>query len=116
MMPFVAPGALTVLVLVLAGGDLGTSIVITMIVGTLLFAAGVKMRYFLFASGLAAAAGALLMWMTPYRMMRVYAWLGMNCDHPTEPCHQTQQGFYALASGGFWGRIGPIASEVGVHS
>ncbi|GAB3846402.1 putative lipid II flippase FtsW [Nesterenkonia populi] len=103
MMPFVAPGALTVLVLVLAGGDLGTSIVITVIVGTLLFAAGVKMRYFLIAAGGAVAAIGLLMWMTPYRMMRVYAWLGMNCDHPSEPCHQTEQGFYALASGGFWG-------------
>lgn len=103
VMPFVAPGALSVLVLVLAGGDLGTSIVIVLIVGTLLFAAGVGIRWFALAATLAAAAVALLMWITPYRMMRVYAWLGMNCDDPTQPCYQTEQGLFALASGGFWG-------------
>ncbi|WP_300344891.1 putative lipid II flippase FtsW [Nesterenkonia sp.] len=103
MMPFVAPGALAVLVLVLAGGDLGTSIIIIVLVGAMLFAAGVAMRYFLAAAAFAAVAVAALMWITPYRMMRVYAWLGLNCDLPEEPCYQTQQGFYALASGGFWG-------------
>lgn len=103
MMPFVVPGSFFVLLLVLLGGDLGTSLIILVLVGTLLFTAGVALRYFLISAGAAAVAVALLMWMTPYRMMRVYAWLGMNCDHPTEPCHQTEQGFYALASGGFWG-------------
>ncbi|WP_120006281.1 FtsW/RodA/SpoVE family cell cycle protein [Nesterenkonia muleiensis] len=103
MMPFVAPGALSVLVLILAGGDLGTSIVIIVMVGAMLFAAGVGIRWFMLAGTLAVGAVALLMWLTPYRMMRVYAWLGMNCDHPTQPCYQTDQGLYALASGGFWG-------------
>lgn len=103
VMPLVFPGALAVLVLVLIGGDLGTSLVIIVLVGSLLFTAGVAMRYFLVTAGVALAAVAMLMWITPYRMMRVYAWLGMNCDHVTEPCHQTQQGLYALASGGFWG-------------
>lgn len=103
MTPFVAPGAVLVLALVLAGGDLGTSVIIILIVGTLLFTAGVKMRYFLLAAVGAAGAVAMLMVMTPYRMMRFWAWLGENCDHPTEPCYQTQQGIYALASGGFWG-------------
>lgn len=103
MMPFVAPGALSVLVLVLAGGDLGTAVIIILLVGAMLFAAGVSMRYFLLAAVLAAGAVAALMWMTPYRMMRVYAWLGTNCDLPQEPCYQTEQGLYALASGGFWG-------------
>ena len=103
MMPFVAPGALSVLVLILAGGDLGTSITIILIVGAMLFAAGVSIRWFLLAGSLAVGAVLLLMAITPYRMMRVYAWLGMNCDHPTQPCYQTDQGLYALASGGFWG-------------
>lgn len=43
MMPFVAPGALSVLVLVLAGGDLGTAVIIILLVGAMLFAAGVSM-------------------------------------------------------------------------
>lgn len=103
MMPFVAPGALSVLVLILAGGDLGTAIIIILIVGAMLFAAGVSIRWFMLAGSLAVTAVVLLMWITPYRMMRVYAWLGINCDHPTQPCYQTDQGLYALASGGFWG-------------
>lgn len=103
MMPFVVPGALFVLLLILIGGDLGTSLIILVLVGTMLFTAGVAWRYFLFSGGVALVAVLLLMWMTPYRMMRVYAWLGINCDHPMEPCHQAEQGFYALASGGFWG-------------
>ncbi|NLS10257.1 putative lipid II flippase FtsW [Nesterenkonia sp. MY13] len=103
MMPFIAPGTLAVLVLVLAGGDLGTSIVIIVLVGAMIFAAGVAMRYFAVAAAGAIAAVALLMWITPYRMERVYAWLGTNCDGPGDPCYQTQQGIYALASGGFWG-------------
>ena len=103
MMPFVAPGALAVLVLVIAGGDLGTSVIIIVLVGALLFAAGVSIRYFLVAAAMAVAAVTALMMITPYRMMRVNAWLGNNCDLPQEPCYQTEQGLYALASGGFWG-------------
>lgn len=103
VVPFAAPGALAVLVLVLAGGDLGTSLIIITIVAALLFAAGVSLRYFIAAGALVVVAVGLLMWMTPYRMMRVYAWLGMNCDHSLDPCHQTEMGYYALASGGFWG-------------
>ena len=103
MMPFVMPGTLFVLLMVLIGGDLGTSLIILLMAGILLFTAGVRMRYFLVAAGLALAAVVALMWLTPYRMLRVYAWLGMNCEDVSYPCMQTQHGFYALASGGFWG-------------
>lgn len=103
MTPFVMPGALFVLLMVLIGGDLGTSLIILLMVGILLFTAGIGMRYFMAAAGLAVIAVVALMWLTPYRMLRVYAWLGTNCDEVSDPCMQTQHGFYALASGGFWG-------------
>lgn len=103
VVPFVLPGALTILTLVLVGGDLGTGIVIVLIVGAMLYVAGVSMRYFLAAATVAVMAITLLMILTPYRMQRVNSWLGLNCDAPSEPCHQTEQGYYALSSGGFWG-------------
>lgn len=104
VLPFVAPGALSVLVLVIAGGDLGTAIIIIVIVGAMLFATGIAMRWFVGAAAGALGAVLALMYFEPYRMMRVYAWLGTNCDDlVNEPCYQTQQGLFALASGGFWG-------------
>ncbi|MCH8559364.1 FtsW/RodA/SpoVE family cell cycle protein [Nesterenkonia sp. DZ6] len=103
LVPIVMPGALVVLTLVWMGGDLGTSLIIILIVGALLFSAGIAKRYLLITAGAALAAVVLLMWTTPYRMMRVSAWLRLNCDHPLGPCRQWEQGFSALTSGGFWG-------------
>lgn len=101
--PVVAPGSLVVLTLVLLGGDLGTSVILLVILCALLFAADIGLRYLLLSTGFALSAVVLLMWTTPYRMMRVSAWLGLNCDHPLEPCRQWEQGFQALTSGGLWG-------------
>lgn len=103
MTPLVLPGAVSILVLVLLGGDLGTSLIILLIVGALLFTAGVSWRYFALTAASAAVTVALLAWTSPNRLFRIQAWMGTNCDHPLDPCHQAQQGIYALATGGFWG-------------
>lgn len=103
MFPLVAPGVLVVLSLVLLGGDLGTSLVILVILGALLLTAGIAARHLLLTAGVAMSVVALLMWTTPYRMMRVSAWLRLNCDHPLAPCQQWERGFEALTSGGLWG-------------
>ncbi|MFD5820961.1 putative lipid II flippase FtsW [Nesterenkonia xinjiangensis] len=103
VMPLVLPGALSILVLVLLGGDLGTSLIILLMVGTLLFTVGVSWRYFAVTAVSAVVAVLLLAWTSSNRLFRIQAWLGMNCDHASDPCHQSQQGIYALATGGFWG-------------
>lgn len=103
LVPVLMPGALLVLTLVWIGGDLGTSLIIISILGALLFSAGIAKRYLLITAGAALAAVVLLMWTTPYRMMRVSAWLRLNCEHPLNPCQQWEQGFTALTTGGFWG-------------
>ncbi|TDS83357.1 cell cycle protein [Nesterenkonia aurantiaca] len=74
LFPLVAPGVLVVLSLVLLGGDLGTSLIILVIVGGLLLTAGVAARRLLLTAGVAVSVVVLLMWTTPYRMMRVSAW------------------------------------------
>lgn len=47
----------------------------------------------------------LLALMSPNRTVRIQAWLGINdaCSLPQDFCYQSEQGLYALASGGFWG-------------
>ncbi|GAA3051660.1 MULTISPECIES: putative lipid II flippase FtsW [Actinomycetes] len=102
-MPLVLPGTLSILLLVLLGGDLGTSLIILLMVGTLLFTVGVSWRYFVVTAASAVIAVLLLAWTSANRLFRIQAWLGMNCDHASDPCHQSQQGIYALATGGFWG-------------
>ncbi len=96
------PAGLGLLALVLAGGDLGTSIVLIAILGGLLYLAGAPGRVFA-AFGVLAAAGVVAMIVyEPYRMARVTALFHPGAD-PTGAGYQGLQGSYALASGGWWG-------------
>ena len=89
--------------LVLIGGDLGTGLVLMMIAGAALFFAGAPMKLFTLA-GLAALAGSLLMVATSSnRGGRVSAWLRLNCDDGADLCLQSDNGLFAMASGGWFG-------------
>ncbi|MHA7208277.1 putative lipid II flippase FtsW [Arthrobacter sp. MDT1-65] len=89
--------------LVLIGGDLGTGLVLMMIAGAALFFAGAPLKLFSLA-GLAALAGSLLMVATSSnRGGRISAWLGLNCDDGADLCLQSDNGLFAMASGGWFG-------------
>ncbi|MDQ0734351.1 putative lipid II flippase FtsW [Arthrobacter agilis] len=89
--------------LVLIGGDLGTGLVLMMIAGAALFFAGAPLKLFSLA-GLAALAGSLLMVATSSnRGGRISAWLGLNCDDGADLCLQSNNGLFAMASGGWFG-------------
>ncbi|AUZ87000.1 putative lipid II flippase FtsW [Arthrobacter agilis] len=89
--------------LVLIGGDLGTGLVLMMIAGAALFFAGAPLKLFTL-TGLAALAGALLMVATSSnRGGRISAWLGLNCDDGADLCLQSDNGLFAMASGGWFG-------------
>ncbi len=89
--------------LVLIGGDLGTGLVLMMIAGAALFFAGAPMKLFSLA-GLAAVAGSLVMVATSSnRGGRISAWLGLNCDDGADLCLQSDNGLFAMASGGWFG-------------
>lgn len=92
-----------ILLLVMLGGDLGTAIILGMIMAAALFFAGAPMKMFTIAGllGIAGAFGAILLNST--RSTRVQAWLRLNCDTASDPCFQSNQGLFALASGGWWG-------------
>jgi len=101
--PLLVPVGLLALALVLAGHDLGTSLVLLLILGSLLFAAGAPMRLFLVAGGAAAAVVTMLVLTSSSRMNRVGAWLGGVCTDKLGTCLQPVHGKYALADGGWWG-------------
>jgi cell division protein FtsW len=104
----VVPGAALLLVLVQAGHDLGTSLVLMALVGTVLFVAGAPLRLFLVSLGLAAIVTKVLVTGSDNRMGRISTWLdGCSGDGTgkayLDACWQTVHGQWALASGGWWG-------------
>jgi cell division protein FtsW len=101
--PLLAPVGGLALLLVLAGHDLGTSLVLLLILGSLLFAAGAPMRLFAGAGAATAALVTVLVVTSDSRMKRVGAWLGGVCTDTLGTCLQPVHGKYALADGGWWG-------------
>jgi cell division protein FtsW len=99
--PLVFPAGALLLLLVLGGGDLGTSLVLLAILAGMLFVAGVPARMFLVAGAGSAALAATMALTSPNRMGRIHSWLA-GCTDPTK-CFQTIHGQYALADGGWWG-------------
>ena len=77
-------------VLVLAGG------------AAVLFAAGIRMYWFVIGGGLAAAGLGLIVTMTDYMTARIQLWLDPWSD-PLGNGYQTIQSLYAIGSGGLLG-------------
>jgi cell division protein FtsW len=99
----VVPVAGLMLLLVLAGDDLGTAMIMMAIVGTLLFVAGAPLRVFALAGGAALAVTLLLVSGSANRMQRVHEWLSGGTTNYYGTGWQTLHGKWALATGGWWG-------------
>ncbi|UWX98245.1 putative lipid II flippase FtsW [Arthrobacter zhaoxinii] len=97
----VVPGGGILILLVMLGSDLGTVIVMGMIMVAALFFAGAPLRFLgVLAAG--AGVGAVLMSLvSSNRSSRISAWLQLDCS--TGLCDQANAGMYALASGGWLG-------------
>jgi cell division protein FtsW len=103
VVPLLFPIGAMALALVLAGHDLGTSLILLLILAALLFAAGAPARMFLAAgAAMAGLVGALVV-TSPNRMQRVASWLEGTCTDTLNTCFQSVHGKYALADGGWWG-------------
>ncbi len=91
--------------LVLAGSDLGTSIILVSIVFGALFFAGTRPRIILTAFVIISIVGTVFVLIRPSRLSRVQAWLG-GCTDPAQQnqaCYQISHGWQALAHGGVFG-------------
>ena len=103
LVPVVFPfGAVIGGLVTMGGRDLGTVLIMLMIVATILYLGGMRTVYLVTTAVLGFLGVAVLTMMSDNRMMRIQAWMG-NCDHPADPCYQYEQGMFALASGGWFG-------------
>jgi len=100
----VVPVAVMVIGTVMAGRDLGTAMVLVLIVLGSLFFAGVKLRIFLLPAILGAIGIAIYAITSPNRMARIMSLFNSNCleDYLTT-CYQPLHGVWALAGGGIFG-------------
>lgn len=99
----VIPVALLVIGLVILGHDLGTALVLMMIVAAALFFAGAPAKMFVMAAGVGILAAGALTVTSAHRMERVANWLRGVCPVGEAGCYQSTNGLYALASGGWTG-------------
>ncbi|MBF0815308.1 putative lipid II flippase FtsW [Microbacterium paludicola] len=88
---------------VLAGKDLGTSMVLVLILLACLFFSGVKLRIFVLPVIAGALVVAALAITSPNRMGRIMSFLDPDCDYIKE-CYQPLHGIWSLAGGGIFGR------------
>ncbi|GAB2838868.1 hypothetical protein GCM10027024_12150 [Microbacterium insulae] len=89
---------------VVAGRDLGTAMILVLIVLGALFFSGVKLRIFILPAIGAAAVVAFLAVTSPDRMRRFMSFLNPNClDDYFNDCWQPLHGIWGLASGGVFG-------------
>ncbi|MEY4102264.1 MAG: hypothetical protein RIR88_398 [Actinomycetota bacterium] len=92
-----------VLGLVLAGGDLGTVIVLFMIILGCLVFSGVAKRVIAIPVMLGGFGVFVMSITSPNRMARIMSFLNANCIDYTNACWQPLHGKWALANGGFFG-------------
>ncbi|MCL3860122.1 putative lipid II flippase FtsW [Actinotalea sp. K2] len=94
--------AMGVVGLVLLGKDLGTAIIMLVLVAGALFVAGVPMRMFGVAAVLAGVVVVALAQGSSNRMSRIEAHFDPHCD-VLNACYQTTRGKIGLSSGGLTG-------------
>ncbi|WP_062207912.1 FtsW/RodA/SpoVE family cell cycle protein [Demequina oxidasica] len=103
-------GAGIVLALVLAGHDMGTAMVMAMMIAAAYWVAGLPARFF----GLFAVLGGVgilaLVNIGDTRLDRIQTFLEPEGCDIQAACQQTTHGTWALASGGLWG-LGPGMSR-----
>jgi len=94
--------------LVLVGGlvmlqpDLGTAVLLAMIVGAMLFVEGLRLRFLVSALALGAAVVGVLVLVAPYRVARIRGWLYAE-EYAQAEGFQLMQSWVALGSGGVLG-------------
>lgn len=105
-LPILPVVALSMFINVL-GGDLGTLMVLAVLVFGCLYFSQIRLRI-LSGIALVAACGIVLMTMIkPNRVFRVLHFLEVDCltnrEHANDMCWQSLNGFWALAGGGMFG-------------
>lgn len=96
------PGAGVLVLLVMLGSDLGTTLVLLTIFLALLWVVGAPGRLFVGMAGVTGVLVAILIVVEPYRLQRLTGFLDQSGNQLTLN-YQGIQGLYAIASGGWFG-------------
>lgn len=88
--------------LVVVEPDMGSTMVLALIVGTVLVAGGIRARHLVGLAAAGVTAAGLLAMAEPYRRARVFTYLDPSQD-PTDAGYQISQSLIALGSGGLTG-------------
>ncbi|MDT3331624.1 MULTISPECIES: putative lipid II flippase FtsW [Microbacterium] len=100
----VVPVSIMVIGSVLAGKDLGTAMILVLILLGALFFSGVKLRVFVIPVVAAVVIVGFLALTSANRMARITSFLNPNClDDYYNGCYQPLHGIWGLASGGVFG-------------
>lgn len=97
----VLPGFMVILLLVLAQRDLGTALIIGVIMFAVLWFVGTPLRILAGLGAVGFAGVATLIVTNPERMKRIFSFLGHS--DIVGASDQPVNAIYALASGGWWG-------------
>ena len=104
VVPLLLPAGALIIGLVALGHDLGTAMIIMMILAATMFYGGVRMKVFGVAGILCAAGSLILAATSGNRVSRISSWLGAgSADDSQGVGYQALHGQYALASGGWLG-------------
>jgi cell division protein FtsW len=100
----IVPVSMLAIGTVLAGNDLGTVIVLVLIVLGALFFSGVKLRLFILPAILGLGLLTVFAVTSANRMRRIMSFLNPDCiEDYLDSCYQPLHGVWALASGGVFG-------------
>jgi cell division protein FtsW len=102
LMPLL-PGAAVIAMLVMLGGDLGTTFLLLIILLALLWVVGIPARMFLAIIGVAVFALLILVVVGNYGGGRISVFLNPGAGGPVGPNQQGIQGKWAIGSGGLFG-------------
>lgn len=89
--------------LVMLGGDLGTTVIMAIMVLGALFFAGAPIRHLVVSALLAAGIAVAIALSRPSRVERILAYFHPHTSDPQSTGYQIQQGMFALANGGVFG-------------
>lgn len=90
--------------LVLLGSDLGTVIIMAVIVMGCLIFAGLPLRVLIIPALIGVAGVVFMAWTSPNRMNRIMSFLSVDgCTDYSNTCWQPLHGLWALANGGIFG-------------
>jgi cell division protein FtsW len=97
------PGSALLVLLVMLGNDLGTTLILLTIFMSLLWVVGAPSRLFLGMTGLVGMLVSILTVVEPYRMRRITGFLDSSATTQLGINYQSTQGLNALGSGGWFG-------------